>query len=150
MASRREGANRTPAIRRGRVRLDGIQGATAAGAAKRVDAAIWAGDGGETKPISVLGSDGSLRTRTSSPSSAKHSTKQGCPARTSGGSPAVAIRDVIRPSIFDYRGAVPVLLDVLPQLTRAGVKETVVRSLSTAHARPAAATALLEEFRFNV
>jgi hypothetical protein len=40
-----------------------------------------------------------------------------------------------------------VLLDVLPRLTRPVVKEAVVRSLSTAHAHPAAASALLDEFR---
>lgn len=56
-------------------------------------------------------------------------------------------QDVIRPSVFDFRAAVPVLLDVLPRVTRPAVKEAVVRSLSTAHARPAAASALLQEFR---
>lgn len=55
--------------------------------------------------------------------------------------------DVIRPSVFGFRAAVPVLLDVLPRLTRPVVKEAVVRSLSTAHARPVAASALLDEFR---
>ena len=55
--------------------------------------------------------------------------------------------DIIRPSVFDYRAAVPVLLAVLPRLTRPAVKEAVVRSLSTAQARPAAASALLQEFR---
>ncbi len=55
--------------------------------------------------------------------------------------------DVIRPSVFDYHAAVPVLLDVLPRLTRPVVKEAVVRSLTTSKARPAAATAMFEEFR---
>ncbi|MGH9267065.1 MAG: hypothetical protein ACRD0D_02700, partial [Acidimicrobiales bacterium] len=53
---------------------------------------------------------------------------------------------VVRPSVFDYQGAVPVLLDVLPQIMRPVVKEAVVRSLSTPYACPAAAAALLEEF----
>jgi hypothetical protein len=55
--------------------------------------------------------------------------------------------EVIRPSVFDYESAVPVLLAVLPRLTRPVVKEAVVRSLTTPHARPAAAAALLQEFR---
>ena len=55
--------------------------------------------------------------------------------------------DVIRPSVFDYRAAVPVLLEVLPRVKHPDVKQTVVRSLTTSYARPAAAEALIAEFR---
>jgi hypothetical protein len=55
--------------------------------------------------------------------------------------------DIIRPAVFDYRRAVPVLLAVLPQVSSPNVKEAIVRSLSTAYARPIAAEPLLAEFR---
>ena len=55
--------------------------------------------------------------------------------------------DVIRPSVFDYRAAVPVLLAVLPLVQSPAAKEAVVRSLTTSHARPVAADALIAEFR---
>src|SRR5262245_10522273 len=55
--------------------------------------------------------------------------------------------DVIRQSVFDYRTTVPVLLEVLPLVKHAATKEAVVRSLSTSYARPAAAEALIAEFR---
>lgn len=55
--------------------------------------------------------------------------------------------DVIRPSVFDYKAAVPVLLAVLPLVQHPSAKEAVVRSLTTSYARPAAADALIREFR---
>ena len=55
--------------------------------------------------------------------------------------------DVIRPSVFDYKAAVPVLLAVLPLVHHPNAKEAVVRSLTTSHARPVAADALIREFR---
>jgi hypothetical protein len=55
--------------------------------------------------------------------------------------------DVIRPSVFDYKAAVPVLLAVLPLVRNPSAKEAIVRSLTTSHARPAAAEALIAEFR---
>jgi hypothetical protein len=53
---------------------------------------------------------------------------------------------VIRPSSFDYRASVPVLLRLLPALSDPDVVESAVRSLTTAHARPAAAEELLRLF----
>jgi hypothetical protein len=55
--------------------------------------------------------------------------------------------DVIRPSAFDYKAAVPVLLEVLPLVQHPSAKEAVVRSLTTSYARPVAADALIREFR---
>ena len=55
--------------------------------------------------------------------------------------------EVIRPSVFDYKAAVPVLLAVLPLVRHPNAKEAVVRSLTTSHARPAAAEARITEFR---
>lgn len=55
--------------------------------------------------------------------------------------------EAIRQSVFDYRAAVPVLLEVLPQVEDPDAKEAVVRSLTTSYARPAAAEALIVEFR---
>jgi hypothetical protein len=55
--------------------------------------------------------------------------------------------DVIRPSLFDYKAAVPVLIAVLPLVRDPSAKEAVVRTLTTSHARPAAAEALIAEFR---
>lgn len=55
--------------------------------------------------------------------------------------------EVIRPSVFDYKAAVPVLLEVLHRVKDPGAKEAVVRSLTTSYARPAAAGALIAEFR---
>ena len=43
--------------------------------------------------------------------------------------------DVIRPSAFDHRSAVPVLLAVLPLVSHPNAKEAVVRSLTTSYAR---------------
>ena len=47
--------------------------------------------------------------------------------------------DVIRPSVFDDRGAVPVLLRLLPDVTDRHVLEAVVAHLATPFARPIAA-----------
>jgi hypothetical protein len=55
--------------------------------------------------------------------------------------------EIIPNPVFDWRASVPVLLDVLPKVTRPVVKEAIVRSLSTKYARPLAARALLDEFR---
>ena len=55
--------------------------------------------------------------------------------------------NVIRQSMFDYRAAVPVLLEVLPRVKDPDANEAVVRSLTTPFARPAAAEALIIEFR---
>jgi hypothetical protein len=55
--------------------------------------------------------------------------------------------DVVRPSVFDYRGAVPVLLEMLPKVSHPDVLESIVRSLSTPYARPGAALPLIELFR---
>jgi hypothetical protein len=55
--------------------------------------------------------------------------------------------DVIRPSVFDYKASVPVLLVVLPLVQHPSAKEAVVRSLTTSYARPVAADALIREFR---
>jgi HEAT repeat protein len=54
--------------------------------------------------------------------------------------------DLIRPSVFDYQGSVPVLLELLPNLSHPDVLESVVRSLSTSYARPIAADALITLF----
>jgi len=53
----------------------------------------------------------------------------------------------LRHSGVRYRAAVPVLLRWLPQVTERDVKEDIVRALSVPWARPAAARALIEEFR---
>jgi hypothetical protein len=53
---------------------------------------------------------------------------------------------VIRPEVFDYRRAVPVLLELLPILQGPRVKEAVVRSLSTGYAKGVAAASLVREF----
>lgn len=71
----------------------------------------------------------------------------GLPSRDFGHFTSGRHPDVIPQPIFDYRRAVPVLLDVLPKVTRPAVKEAIVRSLSTPHGRPHAARALLDEFR---
>lgn len=71
----------------------------------------------------------------------------GLPSRDFGHFTSGRYPEIIPQPIFDYRGAVPVLLDVLPNVTRPAVKEAIVRSLSTAYARPYAARALLDEFR---
>lgn len=55
--------------------------------------------------------------------------------------------DVIRPSVFDYEAAVPVLLAVLPLIRDPRAKEAVVRSLTDSRARPVAVDALIAEFR---
>lgn len=47
----------------------------------------------------------------------------------------------------EYRGAVPILLDWLPRIGNPDVREDIVRSLSVPFARPAAAPALVAEFR---
>jgi hypothetical protein len=49
---------------------------------------------------------------------------------------------VFRASVFDYRRAVPVLLAIMPEVSHPDVLESIVRSLSTPHARPIAAVAL--------
>lgn len=47
---------------------------------------------------------------------------------------------------FDYRIAVPLLIDWLPRIKDSGTKEEIVRALSVKWAKPAAAPVLLEEF----
>ena len=54
---------------------------------------------------------------------------------------------LISPSCFDYQGAVPVLLGMLPRVSHPHVLESIVRSLSTRHARPVAAVALITLFK---
>jgi hypothetical protein len=71
----------------------------------------------------------------------------GLPSRDFGHFTSGRYPDIIPQPVFDYRGAVPVLLDVLPNVTRPAVKEAIVRSLSTPYARPDAARAILDEFR---
>jgi HEAT repeat protein len=53
----------------------------------------------------------------------------------------------LRHSRVRYRGAVPVLLRWLARATDSDVKENIVRALSVPWAGPAAARALIEEFR---
>jgi HEAT repeat protein len=48
---------------------------------------------------------------------------------------------------FDYGRSVPVLLEWLPRIADRRVKEAIVRSLSTKHARGVAAPMLIEEFK---
>jgi HEAT repeat protein len=55
--------------------------------------------------------------------------------------------DVIRPSVFDFRESVPILLATLPSVSHPDVVESIVRSLSTAHARPRAALPLIALFK---
>lgn len=50
---------------------------------------------------------------------------------------------------LDYRKAVPLLIEWLPRLSEPGVKEEVVRALSTKWAKPSAAEALLREFQLD-
>lgn len=71
----------------------------------------------------------------------------GLPSRDFGRFTSGRHPDIIRPSVFDYSGAVPVLLELLPKVTKPAVKESILRSLSTSYARPQAAAALIEEFR---
>lgn len=47
----------------------------------------------------------------------------------------------------EYQGAVPILLEWLPRIGNADVREDIVRSLSVPFAKPAAARALVAEFR---
>lgn len=54
--------------------------------------------------------------------------------------------DVVAPSRFDLAGSTPVLIRLLPSLDDPGVREMVVRSLSTSAARPSATPVLIEEF----
>lgn len=55
--------------------------------------------------------------------------------------------DVIRPSVFDYRGAVPVLLAMLDRISHPRVLSALVRSLTSPFARPTAAVPLMALFR---
>jgi HEAT repeat protein len=55
--------------------------------------------------------------------------------------------DVILPSVFDVRGAVPVLLSLLPTVSHPDALAAVVAHLETPYARPAAAGPLLALFR---
>lgn len=48
---------------------------------------------------------------------------------------------------FDYERSVPVLVEWLPRIEDRRVKEAIVRSLSTKHARGVAAPVLVEEFK---
>lgn len=48
---------------------------------------------------------------------------------------------------FDHQNSVPVLLEWLPRIEDPGVKEAIVRHLSTKYAKPIAAHPLIEEFR---
>ena len=54
---------------------------------------------------------------------------------------------LISPAVFDYQGAVPVLLGMLPRVSHPHVLESIVRSLSTRHARPVAAVPLITLFK---
>ena len=54
---------------------------------------------------------------------------------------------VIEPSVFDVRGAVPVLLGLLPTVADPDALAAVVAHLATPYARPAAAGPLLALFR---
>jgi hypothetical protein len=56
-------------------------------------------------------------------------------------------REYVRPSGFDERAAMPVLVALLPTLTDAGTVETVARHLRRPWARSAAFPALLDAFR---
>ena len=56
-------------------------------------------------------------------------------------------RDMIRPSIFDYRSAISVLLPLLTTMHHPDVLESIVRSLSTGYARPVAAVPLIQLFK---
>jgi hypothetical protein len=58
--------------------------------------------------------------------------------------------DVIRPSVFDDRGAVPVLLNLLPSVFHPDALEAIVRHLTTPFARPVAAAPLIALFRTTV
>lgn len=71
----------------------------------------------------------------------------GLPSRDFGRFTSGRHPEIIPQPIFDWRGAVPVLLEVLHKVNREAVKEAVVRSLGTPYARPYAARALLDEFR---
>ena len=71
----------------------------------------------------------------------------GLPSRDFGYFTSGRYPDILPNPVFDYRAAVPVLLDVLSKVTRPAVKEAIVQSLSTPFARPIAARALLDEFR---
>jgi HEAT repeat protein len=53
----------------------------------------------------------------------------------------------LRQRKLDYRSAIPVLLHWLLQISDPQVKEDIVRTLSVSRAKPAAAPALIEEFR---
>jgi len=48
---------------------------------------------------------------------------------------------------FDYREAIPILLEWLPRIENRDVKESVVRALTVKWAKPDAAPVLVEEFR---
>jgi hypothetical protein len=54
---------------------------------------------------------------------------------------------VLQPSFFDYRAAMPVLLDCLDRVSDPGVLEAVVRSLSGPWARGVAVAPLIDLFR---
>lgn len=53
----------------------------------------------------------------------------------------------LRQSKTEYRAAVPILLHWLPRISDPQVNEDIVRTLSVPWAKPAAAPALIEEFR---
>lgn len=55
--------------------------------------------------------------------------------------------ELIRPSVFNVRGAVPVLLGLLPSVSHPDALEAVVAHLATPLARPAAAVPLIALFR---
>jgi len=55
--------------------------------------------------------------------------------------------DLIRPSVFDVCGAVPVLLNLLPSVSHPDALEAVVAHLATPFARPVAAAPLIAVFR---
>lgn len=48
---------------------------------------------------------------------------------------------------IDYRSAIPVLLEWVPQISHRAVKESIVRALSVPWAKPHAARPLIDEFR---
>jgi hypothetical protein len=56
------------------------------------------------------------------------------------------VSDLFNKSI-NYKNAIPILLHWLPRVDNLDVKESIVRALSVSWAKPAAARALVEEFR---
>ncbi len=55
--------------------------------------------------------------------------------------------DIFINTAIDYRKVVPILMYWLPRMEHIGVKDSIVRSLTTKWAKPIAAPLLIEEFR---